>query len=76
MNKYINFAKFIPLVILLCSLLGLSTALQAERFDVVINSGRVIDPETGLDDIRNIGISAGVISAITTKIGELDENIY
>ncbi|MBI4541085.1 MAG: amidohydrolase family protein [Gemmatimonadetes bacterium] len=35
-------------------------------YDVVILDGRVIDPETGLDSIRNIGIRAGAIEAVTT----------
>ncbi|WP_282167620.1 amidohydrolase family protein [Shewanella japonica] len=34
-------------------------------FDTVINNGRVIDPETGLDAIRNIGIKQGRIAAIS-----------
>lgn len=34
-------------------------------FDIVIINGRVLDPETNLDAIRNIGIINGRISAIT-----------
>lgn len=34
-------------------------------FDVVISGGRVIDPETGLDGTRNIGIKGGRIAAIS-----------
>ncbi len=33
--------------------------------DLVIKDGRVIDPETGLDGIRNIGITKGSIVAVT-----------
>ena len=32
--------------------------------DVVISNGRVMDPETGLDDVRNIGITDGTIQAV------------
>ena len=33
--------------------------------DVVIKNGRVIDPETGLDEIRNVAIKDGKIVAIS-----------
>ncbi len=35
------------------------------RFDLVIANGRVVDPDTGLDAIRSIGIRAGRIAAIS-----------
>ncbi len=63
----IKFTKFMTFVMLLGSLLGLTIAAQAENFDVVIKGGRVIDPETGLDGIRNIGISGKVITSISTE---------
>lgn len=34
-------------------------------FDVVINGGRVIDPETGLDAVRNVGITGEKIAIVT-----------
>ena len=37
------------------------------NFDIVILNGRVIDPESGLDAVRNIGISEGKIQKLTTK---------
>jgi N-acyl-D-aspartate/D-glutamate deacylase len=40
--------------------------LRAQNFDLVIVNGRVIDPESGLDAIRSVGISAGRINAVTT----------
>lgn len=36
-------------------------------YDLVIANGRAMDPETGLDAIRNIGISDGTIAAITDR---------
>ncbi|WP_276388357.1 amidohydrolase family protein [Eudoraea chungangensis] len=36
-------------------------------FDVVILNGRVIDPETNLDAIRNVGVKDGSIGIITEK---------
>ena len=41
-------------------------AAAAEWFDTVIANGRVIDPESGLDAVRNVGIRGGVIRAVTT----------
>jgi len=36
-------------------------------FDVVISGGRVMDPESGLDAIRNVGIGGGKIVEISEK---------
>jgi N-acyl-D-aspartate/D-glutamate deacylase len=49
---------------LICVLL-LSVPLLAQSYDVVLAGGRVIDPETGLDAIRNVGISNGKIVRIS-----------
>ena len=43
-----------------------TTALYSQTFDVVIAGGRVIDPESGLDGVRNIGITAGSVRAISS----------
>jgi N-acyl-D-aspartate/D-glutamate deacylase len=40
--------------------------MSANQHDLVITGGRVIDPETGLDAVRNIGIRNGSIVAIST----------
>jgi N-acyl-D-aspartate/D-glutamate deacylase len=39
--------------------------LVAQQYDVVLQGGRVIDPESNLDAIRNVGISSGKIEALT-----------
>ena len=36
-------------------------------YDIVIIGGRVIDPETGLDAIRNVGINAGRIDSVSSE---------
>lgn len=36
-----------------------------EKFELVINNGRVLDPESGLDATRSIGIRNGKIAAIS-----------
>jgi N-acyl-D-aspartate/D-glutamate deacylase len=51
---------------LLCLLL-VSSLAAAQQFDIVLEGGRVMDPETGLDGIRNVGISNGKISRISTE---------
>ena len=57
--------------IIICVLLAgltvplLVTSAAYQAYDVVIINGRVIDPESRLDAIRNVGISGGTIKAIT-----------
>ncbi|MEQ9394343.1 amidohydrolase family protein [Haliea sp.] len=38
---------------------------QPPQYDIAILGGRVIDPETGLDAIRNVGVRGGRIAAVT-----------
>lgn len=38
-----------------------------KTYDLVILNGRVIDPETGLDAVRNVGIAGDKIAVITTE---------
>ena len=46
------------------------TALVARgaeaAFDLVLRGGRVIDPESGLDGVRHVGIRGGVVQALST----------
>ena len=58
--------------IILCILLvGISaapvSAFAAESYDLVILNGRVMDPETMFDAVRNVGIKDGKIAKITRK---------
>src|SRR5467141_4800256 len=39
-----------------------------ETYDVVIANGRVMDPESGLDAIRNVGIRGRKIAAISNEL--------
>jgi N-acyl-D-aspartate/D-glutamate deacylase len=41
--------------------------LSAQQYDIVIEGGRIIDPETGLDAVRNVGISGGKIASVSDK---------
>ena len=48
-----------------------ATVVPAQtRFDLVISGGRVIDPESGIDRVLNVGVVAGRIGAVTAD--ELD----
>ncbi|MGC2891227.1 MAG: amidohydrolase family protein [Candidatus Acidiferrum sp.] len=40
-------------------------AADGTKYDVVIANGRVMDPESGLDAVRNVGISEGKIREIS-----------
>jgi hypothetical protein len=41
-------------------------AFASTSYDIVINSGRVMDPETGFDSVANVGVRDGRIAVITT----------
>jgi cytosine/adenosine deaminase-related metal-dependent hydrolase len=45
--------------------IGMISVAHAQDYDLVINNGRVMDPETMYDDIANVGIKDGRIAAIT-----------
>jgi hypothetical protein len=48
-------------------ILLLFASAHAKEYDIVINNGRVMDPETEFDGIRNVGIKEGKIAIITKK---------
>jgi N-acyl-D-aspartate/D-glutamate deacylase len=48
-------------------LLLLPLALAAQNYDIVMSGGRVMDPESGLDAVRYIGINRKKITAISTS---------
>jgi N-acyl-D-aspartate/D-glutamate deacylase len=54
------------LVLCLAVVLSSLPALS-QSYDLVIQGGRVIDPETGLDAVRNVGISQGRIKKISAE---------
>ncbi len=54
--------------IALTSVPAMRSASADAPFDVVILQGRVMDPESGLDGVRNIGIRDGKIVEITEKL--------
>ena len=54
------------LILSLRLLLFSSGILAAQQYDVVLEGGRVMDPETGLDAVRNVGVSAGKVVRISS----------
>ncbi|HYL84685.1 MAG TPA: amidohydrolase family protein [Candidatus Angelobacter sp.] len=58
------------LALLLCIDAGAKKAASPpdELFDLVVANGRVMDPESGLDGVRNVGISGGKIRAISSGL--------
>ena len=53
------------ILVAVLALLCTSQAPAQESYDVVILNGRVMDPETGLDDIRHVGIRGETVAAIS-----------
>jgi N-acyl-D-aspartate/D-glutamate deacylase len=51
---------------MLLLLLLLAGSLSAQTWDIVIGNGRVIDPETGLDAMRWVGIRGATIGTISS----------
>jgi N-acyl-D-aspartate/D-glutamate deacylase len=50
-------------------LLALSPAVMcAQQYDLVLEGGRVMDPETGTDAVRNVGIRNGTIVRISSDV--------
>src|SRR5271169_475886 len=41
--------------------------LSAQQYDLVLEGGRVMDPETGLDAVRNVGIRDGKIVRVSSE---------
>ena len=44
-----------------------SVCAFAQDFELVINGGRVVDPETGLDAVRHVGINDGTIATVSIR---------
>ena len=61
-----SFGAHMRNVLVVC-LVFCSSFLTAQQFDLVLEGGRVMDPETGIDAIRNIGIRNGTIATISTE---------
>jgi dihydroorotase len=59
-----NYEASIRLLFLLCLL---ASPLFAQTYDIVLTGGRVMDPKSGLDAVRNVGINGNRIAAISVR---------
>jgi N-acyl-D-aspartate/D-glutamate deacylase len=60
-------ARLASIGVLITAALTCSFAAQAPtRYDLVIAGGRVVDPASGLDGVRSIGITGGRIAEVST----------
>ena len=70
-SKKLKIRFALATVVLLAVYFGVAAKINSapayESYDLVIANGRVMDPESGLDAIRNVGISGGKIRAISTE---------
>jgi cytosine/adenosine deaminase-related metal-dependent hydrolase len=62
-----NRFRFAPVFMVSLLLVAPATPFGTQTFDLVIANGRVIDPESGLDAIRHIGIRGDRIAEIGTQ---------
>jgi N-acyl-D-aspartate/D-glutamate deacylase len=49
------------------ALLAFATPTFAQTYDLVVKGGRVMDPQSGLDAVRNVGIDHGKIVRVSTE---------
>src|SRR3954452_14125889 len=54
-------------LLLLSLFVWFAIGISAQEFDVVLEGGRVMDPETGLDGVRNVGVKDGKIARISSE---------
>jgi N-acyl-D-aspartate/D-glutamate deacylase len=66
-------------VLAVAAILALASTFHAQSqeniFDLVIANGRVMDPESGLDAVRHVGITGGKITAISSQTLQGKETI-
>lgn len=60
------FYKTLAVTTIVALCIATPAAAADDTYDAVIVNGRVMDPESGLDAVRNVGLRAGRIAAITT----------
>jgi len=53
--------------VVLALMVAAPSALPQTRYDLVLQGGRVMDPESGLDAVRNVGIQGGRVARIAVE---------
>jgi dihydroorotase len=62
-----NFYKTLALTLIASFLVATPALAAADAYEVVIVNGRVMDPESGLDAVRNVGLRAGKVAAVSAQ---------
>jgi N-acyl-D-aspartate/D-glutamate deacylase len=63
--RIVGTVAFALLMVFACAQAARRGAAAGETYDLVIANGRVMDPESGLEGVRNIGIRGGKIVAVS-----------
>lgn len=67
MNRFLSRSILVGLIIALTAVFPLNISSARVIYDVVVLNGRVIDPESKFDGVRNLGISGGIIRTISRQ---------
>jgi N-acyl-D-aspartate/D-glutamate deacylase len=67
-NTQMKLAILVTLLTGIFAIRELRPASADEAYDTIIINGRVMDPKSGLDAVRNVGIRAGKIAAISSDM--------
>ena len=62
-----NFVRIVAVLVTVAMSAAVTAAATAQSYDTVILNGRVMDPETKFDGVRNVGIKDGRIAKITEE---------
>lgn len=62
-------------LLILIGLMASAVCAHSQDFDVVFSGARALDPESGLDGVRNVGIRDGKIAAVVTTTLEGRETV-
>ncbi|MGB5571249.1 MAG: hydrolase, partial [Sedimenticolaceae bacterium] len=65
MKQSLRISRLVAATALACGLLAVAHVSAAQDYDLVINKGRVMDPETMYDAVANVGVKDGRIAVIT-----------
>jgi len=66
MRKFMSLVSTFIFVALAVSVFNAGVSI-AKEYDLVVINGRVMDPESNLDAVRNVGIKDGKIAVVTKK---------
>ena len=57
--------RSVVVIATICVTLAACAREQAPSYDLVVANGRALDPESGLDAVRHLGIRGGKIEAVS-----------